>query len=322
MPRRLHIAQGFDELLHRQDGVVARHQVVAYGLTRGAITHRLDTRQWRALLPGVYLTSTAAATHRQREIASLLYCGDAAALDASDACAFYGLTAIRVDEQLIYVVVPWGSSVRSRHFVRVRRTTAPITARSAGGLRYVDPATAVIAAARLCTDERDAIALLSEAVQRQIVDVDALARAHVQATPRNSRITDGALDAVRGGTRSAPEAAFRQLAEASTILPPLHYNPLLRLPDGRMVSPDALDLDAGLVHEVNGRQHHARADLFEDMQQRHDAMTAAGLIVMHNSGRRVFRDGLTVIREFEQCHLLYAGRGLPGGVEMVRAAAG
>jgi hypothetical protein len=321
MPRRLTLSQDFDKQISSQDGVVARYQAVHAGMTAAAITHRLAERHWRALLPGVYLTTSGAATRRQRSIAALLYCGDASAIDAADACAFYGLTAVPVDESLIHIVTPWGASARSRHFLRVRRTTSPILTRRAGVLRYAEPGQAVIAAARLCRTEREVIALLSEAVQKRLVDEQQLLRAHVQATPRNARLTDAALDAVRGGSRSAPEAAFRQLAEASTLLPPLLYNPLLRLPDGRQVSPDALDVDAGLVHEVNGRQHHARLDLFEEMQQRHDAMTVAGLIVMHNSGRRIFRDGRAVIREFEQCHVRYAGRGLPRGVEIVRTAA-
>jgi hypothetical protein len=322
MPRRLHVSPLFDQLVARQDGVMARHQAIGHGMTPASITHRLNTRQWRAVLPGIYVTTTGDVTYRRRCIAALLYCGDASALDAADACSFYGLRAVTPHPHLVHVVTPWGSSARSRDFLRVRRTTAPIVSQRAGVMRYLEPASAVIAASRECADERDAIALLSEAVQRRIVDVETLLRAHVAATPRNSRLTDTALDAIRGGVRSAPEAAFRQLAEASTILPPLRYNALLQLPDGRRVSPDALDVDAGLVHEVNGRQHHARLDLFEDMQQRHDAMTAAGLIVMHNSGRRIFRAGLAVIREFEQCHLLYAGRGLPHGVRIVRATAG
>jgi len=87
------------------------------------------------------------------------------------------------------------------------------------------------------------------------------------------------------------------------------------------VSPDALALDAGLVHETNGRRAHARQDLFEDMQERHDAMTAAGLTVLHNSPRRLATQPRIAIAEFVECHRRLAGRGLPPGVELVRAAA-
>src|SRR4051794_5013825 len=123
------------------------------------------------------------------------------------------------------------------------------------------------------------------------------------------------------GARSAPEGDFRLLAVASAVLPPLLYNPLLQLPSGRLISPDALALESGVVHETNGRRHHAREDFFESMQERHDAMTAAGLIVLHNSPRRLALQPRLVIAEFEACHLRNAGRGLPPGVQLLRSAA-
>ena len=50
------------------------------------------------------------------------------------------------------------------------------------------------------------------------------------------------------------------------------------------------------------------------MQERHDAMTTAGLTVLHNSPRRIRARGETVLREFEACYRANAGRGLPPGV--------
>jgi hypothetical protein len=130
-----------------------------------------------------------------------------------------------------------------------------------------------------------------------------------------------ALQSIGAGVRSAPEGDFRQLAEASTVLPSLAYNVLLRLPSGRLISPDAVALDAGLVHETNGRSSHRREDLFDDMQERHDAMTEADLIVMHNSPRRLWLDGRRAIAQFERVYLRHAGRGLPPGVSVVTLAA-
>jgi hypothetical protein len=95
---------------------------------------------------------------------------------------------------------------------------------------------------------------------------------------------------------------------------------LLRLCDGRLISPDALFLDAGLVHETNGRVAHLREDLFEDMQERHDAMTTSGLTVLHNSPRRLALHGREVISQAERCYLRDVGRGLPPGVTLVRLA--
>ena len=146
-------------------------------------------------------------------------------------------------------------------------------------------------------------------------------RAHVQGPRRNARLGDAAIAYLGAGIRSTPEADFLRLVAASTVLPHPLCNATLRLPGGRLVSPDALFVDAGLVHETNGRQAHERADLLEQMQERHDAMTADGLMVLHNSPRRLATHGREAIAEVERCYLRLAGRGLPDGIEIVSLAA-
>ena len=105
------------------------------------------------------------------------------------------------------------------------------------------------------------------------------------------------------------------------MLPTPICNALLRLPDGQHISPDALFLDAGVVHETNGRVAHHRDDLFDDMQARHDAMTSAGLTVLHNPPRRLATHARLIIAQVERCYLRNKGRGLPPGVNIVRLAA-
>ena len=303
--------------------MISREQAIAAGLTARAIAYRLVSGQWQVLMPDVYLTHRGEPSREQRLTGALLFAGPRSAVDAADACHFYGLRAVEPEPGRVHVVVPWGEPARSRGFVVVRRTTRPfITVAAAPSLRYLDAAGAVIAAARTLRSERHVTALLSEAVQRGVTTHSGLIRAHLNGPSRGSRLTSLALGHVGAGARSAPEAAFRTLAEASAVLPPLVYNGVLRLPGGQLVSPDALDVGAGIVHETNGRVAHARDDLFDDMQRRHDAMTAAGLVVLHNTPRRIYADGHAVIREFERCHQRYAGRGLPPGVELLRATAG
>jgi hypothetical protein len=98
-------------------------------------------------------------------------------------------------------------------------------------------------------------------------------------------------------------------------------NALLRLPEGELISPDALFLDAGLIHETNGRIAHQREDLFEDMQVRHSLLTTAGFTVLHNSPRRLATHGREVLVQVERCYTRDRGRGLPPGVTLVRLAA-
>jgi microsomal dipeptidase-like Zn-dependent dipeptidase len=95
----------------------------------------------------------------------------------------------------------------------------------------------------------------------------------------------------------------------------------LRLSTGRIVCVDALLRSSGIVHETNGRVAHAREDIFEDMQERHDALTAEGLTVLHNSPRRLSRHGAAVVAELERCHVRLDGRGLPLGITVLARAA-
>jgi hypothetical protein len=318
MPRLCPTDGRLPALLHDQDWVITGTQACALGLTRRAVYDRTRRSEWQRLLPGVYLAHPGEPTRRQRLIASLLYAGPAAAIDADDACVFHGLKAVTVDEDdQVRVVVPQMDPARDSGFVRVRRTSTPILTVATQRLRYLEPAAAAIAAARVRTSERRVLAILADAVQRGITTPQDLVRAHVQGPPRNAGPTSAALDHLRAGVQSAPEGEFRLLAEASLVLPRLLYNRRLKLPGGELIIPDALALDAGLVHETNGRRAHARDDLFEDMQARHEIMTTAGLTVLHSAPRRLHRNGRDVIVAFERCYSRLAGRGLPPGVELL-----
>src|SRR5262245_46437779 len=63
-----------DELLARQDGVVARRQAVECGLTVNDIRRRVRRREWApAGHPAVYVEHTGPLTWRQRAWAAVLY---------------------------------------------------------------------------------------------------------------------------------------------------------------------------------------------------------------------------------------------------------
>jgi hypothetical protein len=91
------------------------------------------------------------------------------------------------------------------------------------------------------------------------------------------------------------------------------YNRRVRLPSGLIISPDALTPDAPVVHETNGQRAHKRADLFNDMQFRHEIMTAGGFTVFHTPPRRLHLHGAEVIRSVERVYARLAGSGLPSG---------
>ncbi len=321
MPRRCathpllpYVIAGQDHLIHRDEAVVC-------GLTPRAIADRLARGQWQLVLPDVYMTHPGEPSRRQRLVAALLYAGPQAAIDGADACRFHGMTSVATDEDRVHVVVPFGATCRSRGFVVVRRTIGEIRTVATDLVRYVDPATAVVAATRRMRSSRAVLAAYSEAVQRRIATYEELLRAHIEGPPRNSRSGDAALAAIGAGVRSAPEADFRTLANSSMVLPPAEYNVWLRLPGGRVVCVDALWRSSAVIHETNGRRVHAREDLFEDMQERHDELTAAGFAVLHNAPRWIWEHPREVIAQVERCHAMNHGRGLPEGVEVLPIAA-
>jgi hypothetical protein len=276
MPRTSVSRDKLNALLSAQDQILHRRQAYPLGIRPDGIAHREQYDGWQEILRNVFICHPGEPSHRQRLVAALLYPGADAAVDADDACVFHGVRALRPSDDVVRVVAPPLSAARSHAFVVVRRTRAEFDVLRTDLLRYADPATAAIASARLRRDSRRVLAILSDVVQRRITTLDALVRAHIRASTRNARLTDLALTQLRGGVRSVGEADFRLLAEASPVLPPLLYNSLLRLPDGRLISPDALAVDAGLVHEVNGRSAHEREDLFGDMPARPAVRAAPG----------------------------------------------
>lgn len=63
-----------DEHLDRQDGVIARHQVLACGGTPTFVARKLRRREWVVVHPGVYVNHTGPLTWRQRAWAAVLAC--------------------------------------------------------------------------------------------------------------------------------------------------------------------------------------------------------------------------------------------------------
>jgi hypothetical protein len=321
MPRRCVTDHRLPGLIAHQDYVVHRDQALAAGLSAASISYRLRSGQWQLLLPDVYLTHPGEPARRQRLVAALLFAGPDSAIDGVDACRFHGVKSVAADADRVHVVAPLGTAARSRGFVVVRRTTVPFRVVATEAVRYVEPAVAVVAATRRMRQPRAVLAAFSDALQRQVTTYDELLHAHIQGPPRNSRAADAALGQLASGVRSAPEADFRRLAEASPLLPVVEYNVWLRLSCGRLVCVDALIRTSGLVHETNGRSAHAREDRFEDLQERHDALTASGFIVLHNTPRRLRERPREVIAQVERCQAMYAGRGMPAGVTVLPTAA-
>src|SRR4051794_10201382 len=99
------------ELAARQDDVVAAWQLIALGLTRRAIDHRIAKWGLRVVHPGVYAIVSAPLTRRQRWIAATLSSPDSVLSHAS-AAACWGIRRFVGSYE---IVTRPGSGGRRRH---------------------------------------------------------------------------------------------------------------------------------------------------------------------------------------------------------------
>jgi hypothetical protein len=304
-----------EPVLRRQNMLVTRRQALAH-MTQAEISARLG-RHWQVILPGVYAAFTGDLTKHHTWRAALLHGGPNSQLNDLSALYAHRLSDLPPDV-FTRVLVADHVQMSSRDFVVVRRTTRLPRPVTIDGFPVAPVGRALCEFAARHPDERDAFAVVAAAIQNRRVKVDTLIdeieRGPARGRPKLTRM----IERLGAGVRSVAEDDFRRLVIGSQVLPEPKWNCLLQLPNGRKVSPDALFVDSGVVHETNGRKFHRGFDDFESMQERNDALVAADLVVLHNPPRRIREEGALVISQVEQCHLRRAGRGLPEGVVILR----
>jgi hypothetical protein len=301
---------------NRQDGLLTRQQALI-DLSQAEITARLGKR-WQVILPGIYATFTGPLSARHRLRAALLHGGPRALVNDLTALRAYGLPFLAKDDALFRIVVPASVQRSSREFVVVRRTTRVPRPVQVNGLPTVPLIRALCEFGARRPNEREAFAVIAAAIQERRTDIDRLTAEIEQSPNRGRPKLIRIAGELREGVRSVAESDFKSLLSRSKSLPAPLWNCLLRLPDGELISPDALFADAALIHETNGRRYHAAEDKFDNMQVRNDALVTAGFAVLHNPPRRIIDNGPTVLTQIEECFRQRDGLGLPRGVTIVR----
>ncbi len=108
-----------DDLLARQDGVIARRQVLAHGITDNDIRRRLRRREWATLFPGIYLEHTGPPLWRQRAWGAVL---DAYPAALGHTAALAALDPTASPSGPIRIVVDADRQVRRRPVANSRRS--------------------------------------------------------------------------------------------------------------------------------------------------------------------------------------------------------
>ena len=273
-------------ILIPQDQVITRSQALAGGLTERSLQYRVRTAgPWQRLLPGVFLAVTGNPSAEQRDIAAQLYTGSNGLVTGPAALRRWGVRAPH--SSFIDMLIPSGKRRKSAGFVRIHATTRmPDQVYTTGQLRLVPLARAVGDTARELTRLSDVRALVAAVVQQGRCTSGQLVTELEDGPVQGSALLRIAINDVRDGVRSSPEADLKDLLNRAKIPAPL-FNPRLYADDTFIASPDAWWPELGVAVEVDSREYHLSPEDHERTLERHARMAAHGITVLHFTPRQI-----------------------------------
>ncbi len=284
-----------ERLAALQKGFAMREQLLAAGLGRGAISHRLTNGRLYLRYPGVYLVGRNHLEAFGEEMAVILYYRGHAVLSHRSAAFVWGLIETRPAKLTLTIV---GKDRHPRPGVRLHRVRGldRLDLRACQRLPVTAPARALL---DLAGDSSDAE--LEEAVGaaagRGLADPHEL-RAALERAPGRSgtgrlrRLLDH--EGATGFARSKAERRLRDLLRAAELPLPLVNIHL----HGFLV--DFLWPDAKLVVEVDGYEFHNDRAAFERDRRRDQVLAAAGYRVIRVTWRQLWDEPIAVIARIAQ----------------------
>jgi hypothetical protein len=296
-------------VLQAQYQVVTRRQAQLCGMPTSTLDRYIaPDGRWQRLLPGVYLTVTGQATQEQREMAALLYAGPRSLITGTAAVRRHHLHAAGPD--LVDVLVPANVHRQSVGFVRVHRTrTMPERIYVTGPIRFTKPARAVADAVRGLNRFDDVRQVVCDAVQRRACTVGELTEEFRAGPTAGSTLFREALAEIDDGVRSVAEADARALIRRSDLPRPM-FNARLYDEDGAFIAMvDAWWPEAGVAAEIDSRAYHLTAGDQDRTTERHDKLSAHGVLVLHFPPRRLKTDPAGVISDLRSA--IEQGRSRP-----------
>ena len=266
----------------RQQGVVARSQLLDAGLSANAIDYRVRKGRLRRLHLGVYAVGPIGGRY-QREMAAVLACDGTAVLSHRSAAVLWEL--LPGDPGCGRVDVTVRGGLRTGSALRVHRTTTLSADETAvfEGVPVTDPARTIVDLAG-CADPREVEQALARAERRGLAG-GARVRRVLERHPRRSgsRLLRALLHQESGPAfvRSEAEARLLSLVRKAGLDPP-----------ATNVVVAGLEVDfvwraTRLVVEVDGFEFHSSSAAFERDRRRDAALTAAGLRVMRVTWRQL-----------------------------------
>jgi very-short-patch-repair endonuclease len=270
------ITEGWPSFTRGQAGVVHLRQVGEYGWTRSGVRAQVAAGRWQRAGRGVYALQSGALDHEQHIWTGVLSAGTGAA--ASHATALWLVDRTMPVPGMVHVCVPWPRSVRPLPGVVVHRLTS-----MAGDIHPVGTPPrlrverAALEAAAAARGDEDAIALVSDVVQRGLSTADRLRDVLLRLpTLRRRAMLDDVLSMAGEGAHTLLEVRHEQIRRGHGLPQPRRQQR-----HGRAV----VDVDYdGLVVELDGRKGHLDVDGWWKDMLRDDLHEAEGRAVLRFPG--------------------------------------
>lgn len=274
-----HGGRAIAELADRQHGVVARRQLAAIGVGRGAIEKHLLRRSLVPLHRGVYGVGHRRLRQDGWWLAAVLAVGPGGVLSHRDAAALHGMRPT-VEGRKVSVSTPAHARVIAGVWLNARRTLTEEDVAVVRGIPVTSPARTLVDLAPMLTAAQ-LQSTLGEADRRGLLGVAAVERALARVKGRHGQghaRLRAALDAhMKHGavlTRSPLEERFLDLVlDAGLPRPQLNAG-------AAGFEVDALWPDERVVVELDGWAHHAGREAASMDRDKTNRLQVAGYVVL------------------------------------------
>ncbi|MQA63540.1 MAG: hypothetical protein GEU86_19105 [Actinophytocola sp.] len=249
-------------------------------------------------------------TRAQSIDAALRYAGKGAIVTGLAAATLHGLQKFQPADR-IHVLVGHSHQRTSSGYVLVERTTRLPAHVLKHGFPTAEVTRAVLDATRRMEKPNEVRALIAEAVQRGRTTPWRLHEELESGSDRGSALPRAVLPEIVQGARSVAEGWGMRVA-ARSGLPTMRWNVRLRTPSGLILpSPDGWIDEVALAMEVDSIEYHISPDDYRRTLDRHNVMTAHGIIVVHVVPSQLRDDPGTVIARLRDAYRHAARRPRP-----------
>lgn len=274
------------ELAGRQQGAVARWQLLAAGIGEGAVDHRVARGILRPIHRGVYLVGHAAPARYSREMAAALAVGSGAVVSHRSAAAMMEILRYPAKGD-VWIVTATGHS-QGRSGIRVQRTRvlAPRDTGRIDGVAVTSPARTLVDLAAVVEPDWLELAVAEAQVKRLVRTEDL--RAQLQRSRKRPGV--GRLRALLD--RTAEPAYTKSLAERkmlSLIRSARLPEPEVNVHVGRFLV-DFFWREQRVVAEFDSYEFHSHSRAFERDRDRTNELQLQGYTVLRFAWRHLTRE--------------------------------